>query len=269
MAQPLQDEQLRLKITQQLDRLREQAEAGVEMPACERSTEFYGICGHFVYSQRCNDPCKIYADDELQDPATCCDESCAVNDNAPILLPDMLCLWCRAFPDQPETTSTRSDGGLPGLARLSRDEIERRRTEQQQLRRARLHDPERRAQAIRHHTQSVRSAEQAALQRIDELWRKSLRDRIFFMGQGYDDTPLFAPITSSASIMGDRCCTICQENGDLQLASEQPGGVQLPCSHAFHRDCIEPWIRDNPTCPVCRQFYHIHKINGDRDDEGV
>jgi hypothetical protein len=143
MAQPLQDEQLRLKITQQLDRLREQAEAGMEMPACERSTEFYGICGHFVYSQHCNDPCKIYADDELQDTATCCDESCAVNDNAPILLPDMLCLWCRAFPDQPETTSTRSDGGLPGLARLSRDEIERRRTEQQQLRRARLHDPER------------------------------------------------------------------------------------------------------------------------------
>lgn len=41
-------------------------------------------------------------------------------------------------------------------------------------------------------------------------------------------------------------CCICQveyQNND-QL-------TQLPCSHEFHTQCIEPWIRDH-SCPVCR-----------------
>ena len=44
-------------------------------------------------------------------------------------------------------------------------------------------------------------------------------------------------------------CCICQveyQNND-QL-------TQLPCSHEFHTNCIEPWIRDHPhnSCPICR-----------------
>ncbi len=46
-------------------------------------------------------------------------------------------------------------------------------------------------------------------------------------------------------------CTICQENmkaGDTVR--------WLPCqetlNHAFHKDCIDPWIKDHSSCPTCR-----------------
>ena len=46
-------------------------------------------------------------------------------------------------------------------------------------------------------------------------------------------------------------CTICQKSikkGDKI--------TRLPCenevSHAFHKDCISPWLRNNSTCPNCR-----------------
>lgn len=46
-------------------------------------------------------------------------------------------------------------------------------------------------------------------------------------------------------------CTICQKTikkGEII--------TRLPCdnevSHAFHKDCISPWLQNNSTCPNCR-----------------
>ncbi|KAI4364163.1 hypothetical protein MLD38_020292 [Melastoma candidum] len=44
------------------------------------------------------------------------------------------------------------------------------------------------------------------------------------------------------------CCTICladyKATDTLRLLPD--------CGHLFHLKCVDPWLRMNPTCPVCR-----------------
>ena len=42
-------------------------------------------------------------------------------------------------------------------------------------------------------------------------------------------------------------CIICLEeyvNGDNSIA--------LPCIHIFHANCIKTWLKDNNSCPICK-----------------
>ncbi|KAE8037967.1 hypothetical protein FH972_010516 [Carpinus fangiana] len=44
------------------------------------------------------------------------------------------------------------------------------------------------------------------------------------------------------------CCSIClvdyRETDMLRLLPD--------CAHLFHLNCVDPWIRKHPTCPICR-----------------
>jgi len=42
-------------------------------------------------------------------------------------------------------------------------------------------------------------------------------------------------------------CTVCQED-----FKTEEWATKLPCSHVFHKNCIEPWFENNNSCPVCR-----------------
>ena len=41
-----------------------------------------------------------------------------------------------------------------------------------------------------------------------------------------------------------RICLLEYDVGDQQR--------RLPCLHQFHSDCVDTWLKDNATCPVCR-----------------
>ena len=42
-------------------------------------------------------------------------------------------------------------------------------------------------------------------------------------------------------------CSIC-----LQIFSENEILSQLPCQHKFHNSCINSWLNNNQSCPLCR-----------------
>ena len=52
--------------------------------------------------------------------------------------------------------------------------------------------------------------------------------------------------TGQAVPDGDTTCAICCAEIDPSATASL-----LPCSHAFHHDCIMAWLRRKPACPMC------------------
>ncbi len=44
-------------------------------------------------------------------------------------------------------------------------------------------------------------------------------------------------------------CAVCF--GDFKL--NETNVRKLPCSHMYHMHCIFPWLKENPSCPTCRE----------------
>ncbi|MBA0708331.1 hypothetical protein Golax_023465 [Gossypium laxum] len=46
---------------------------------------------------------------------------------------------------------------------------------------------------------------------------------------------------------GEEDCMICLE--ELKVGFE---ASRMPCSHVFHGDCMEKWLKQSHYCPICR-----------------
>lgn len=46
-------------------------------------------------------------------------------------------------------------------------------------------------------------------------------------------------------------CVICLESIKA-LEGEETRTTQLKCHHVFHSECIQAWLKRNPSCPTCR-----------------
>lgn len=68
-------------------------------------------------------------------------------------------------------------------------------------------------------------------------------------------------ITVGSTKSGDDelTCTVCLEQVNVGELIRS-----LPCLHQFHADCIDPWLRQQGTCPVCK-----YKVGSDWDRNGV
>eukprot|EP00939_MAST-03C_sp_MAST-3C-sp1_P004292 g4292.t1 len=97
-------------------------------------------------------------------------------------------------------------------------------------------------------------------------WFQDQLDRLFEMHQGRENsaTPaakgtverLNTRVVSKKDVEQKCACSVCLTEYELNEKI-----VVLPCTHAFHKDCLSPWLKDHNTCPVCR-----FKLPTDSDD---
>ncbi|TVU48982.1 hypothetical protein EJB05_00271, partial [Eragrostis curvula] len=67
--------------------------------------------------------------------------------------------------------------------------------------------------------------------------------------EGEKEKKKAAGTAAAASPAGDTArCAVCQadyaDGDELRMLPD--------CQHAFHRGCVDQWLRRRPTCPVCR-----------------
>mmetsp|Transcript_27273 Transcript_27273/g.66191 ORF Transcript_27273/g.66191 Transcript_27273/m.66191 type:complete len:209 (-) Transcript_27273:31-657(-) len=60
-----------------------------------------------------------------------------------------------------------------------------------------------------------------------------------------EDAPLNAQDTSDGD---EPICTVC-----LETLDEGDMARKLPCSHIFHQTCLDPWLAQSSSCPVCKR----------------
>ncbi|XP_019432798.1 PREDICTED: uncharacterized protein LOC109339746 isoform X1 [Lupinus angustifolius] len=53
-----------------------------------------------------------------------------------------------------------------------------------------------------------------------------------------------------STIQTDNCTEVCAVCLETPVKGETIR--HLPCLHKFHKDCIDPWLRRKPSCPVCK-----------------
>ena len=87
-----------------------------------------------------------------------------------------------------------------------------------------------------------RSFKGGVLDLDDEAGEKSFGDGVLNLDEHQE------PSGAAEQGSGDKSCSICcvdyEEMIELRI---------LPCTHTFHKKCIDPWIlQQNNTCPLCR-----------------
>lgn len=52
-------------------------------------------------------------------------------------------------------------------------------------------------------------------------------------------------------------CTVCLRSGELTHYTPRRYIKRLPCGHMYHVRCIDRWLLQNVSCPLCRESVYL------------
>jgi hypothetical protein len=70
------------------------------------------------------------------------------------------------------------------------------------------------------------------------------------------------PLIPNKQIPTDKECYICLKNFKKNTKVRK-----LPCGHLFDEKCLQPWLKQNSTCPICKFELKPEEENEDNYDE--
>ena len=59
--------------------------------------------------------------------------------------------------------------------------------------------------------------------------------------------------SNSKLIINNEKCIVCMQN----YKHREFFRLLPKCNHGYHKKCIDKWLKNNLTCPICRFFYII------------
>jgi hypothetical protein len=81
-------------------------------------------------------------------------------------------------------------------------------------------------------------------------YQPEVADLVDFM-INFESEPL-SPVAALEELLtpcaGGGACAVCLD----EMVDGKDACVRLPCEHEFHRACVELWLTNRDTCPICR-----------------
>lgn len=105
----------------------------------------------------------------------------------------------------------------------------------------------------------VNSMVDSMIDHMDYGALQHLCDTIGYHKEGISDISTIGTIEDIASIPKEETCPICM---DL-LQEKETVYAMKKCHHYFCKECIETWVSENKTCPVCKTDLQISSISID------
>lgn len=93
---------------------------------------------------------------------------------------------------------------------------------------------------------------------VDEMSYEELLDleeRMGSVSKGVAKEKVSSVMTTVSATAADGPCSICLDQlfCETTAAGIKPVSRLVNCSHLFHSSCIDSWLQDNKTCPICKK----------------